>query len=261
MSEEVIRIEVGPEVHEFPVKRFDQITLADYIRIMDAPEGEQQYEMVSRVFGIPRRITLAMTTPERAGLLKWYGEWITNGDELQKRIAAVSTGLKELATKEKRNWTHKDMREALKAAGLHTTSIEVDGKTYHVPQRLDNTGLWDQWIKLQKAQEAHDKRKDMEQKLYATILAIFCMQEGETWPVQRNDETDNAFADRFADWYMPRLDLFSRAKYIDAQSVCAFFFSSSLEFEGITHPSLTRFPRSNQHSGARAATTSPPAGG
>lgn len=233
----VLRVVVTPdEVHDIPVRKFDELTVSDYLRIAEQPkEGEQTHELVSRVFQIPRRIAWAMKAHEVEALFAWYVEWIKRSNEAWASVKAVTERLPELSP-EGTPWTMPQAIELLKEHSLHRTSITVNGVVYAVPQRLETDTSWGQWISLKHLAETH---KGPEAAMYPGILALLCMAEGESYPVQGKDEEVDAFDARFLEWYTKRCAMFSGARMVDALACCAFFLSSSPQFSETMGASLT----------------------
>ncbi len=232
----VIRIHVDEqEVHEVPVKRFHELTIEEFLSMADLPEDLPVHERLSKIFKLPTRITMAMTTPERIALLSWYNQWIGEGNDIVKRTKRVHEALKEFEEGEKKAWNMEQLRDELAKDSIHRTEIEVDGVKYNVPQDIGSTTKFGQWMQLRGIQEGH---KGHEAGMYPAILATFCFEDGDRWLQARKDEDPDAFGERFDQWFADRVALFHRAKYIDAQAVTAFFFSNNTEFAQTMRHSL-----------------------
>ena len=232
-----LRIELtDTEAHEVTLLPFDQLTVEDYLRIAEPTrENEQPHEQVSRIFGIPERITWVMKTHEVERLMSWYADWMRKGAASWASVKAVTDRLPEKDATGK-PWTMAEAIELLSEHSLHRRHIEVDGVRYIVPQRIEHDTTWGQWLSLK---HVADRHKGPEAELYPKVLAVLCMAEGERYPRRGSDETPEAFEERFATWTTQRRRLFRRARFVDALACCAFFLSSSEQFTAIMGASMT----------------------
>lgn len=241
----ILRVVVSDaETLEIPLLPFDRLTVADYLRISEpASDEEQPHQLVARVFGIPERITWVMTAQEVQDLLAWYLEWMKGSADAWAGVKRVTEALDNWADPTE-PWTLEHAVGLLKGEGLHRTTIEVEGRSFVVPQRLEHATLWGQWLSLK---HAADKHTGPEATLYPKVLATLCLEPGELWPRQERDETPEAFDERFGEWMTERRATFHRARMVDALAACAFFLSSSGQFRAIMSHSSTACPNWMKH--------------
>ena len=225
-----IHLDLGDTIHEVPIKPFHELTVADYLHITaPIPEGEEMHETVARVFRFPPLYAWAMKADQVEGLYEWFLQWHREGAERWAAMKRVTLKLEEWTDTHTGPWNHEDAKALLEAEGFHRGFIEIDGVRYMVPQKLEEESIFGQWASLKDLTHDHNGE---EAELYAAIMAIFCMTEGERFPSQHRDEEDHEFTARFMGWIQDRRSLFMRATMVDAMGVCAFFLSSSSRFRG-----------------------------
>lgn len=240
-----IRAGAEPEKGEIDwirLKDFPQLTVAEYARIMDKPEHETQQDMVARVFGIDRWMVMGMSLQNRNDLIGFYKGWMkesaamwARSKQLHERLAAIPE------EQDGKPWDAQQARAALEDVQMFRTSFEVDGRTFRVPELIEQASKLGQWITAKDMVADHAKSGAPEWKLWPKMLACFCLEDGDPWPMQRKDEEPDDWDLRFAQWWSPRAAFFEQAKVIDAMCINAFFFSSSNEFHAITHLSMRSF--------------------
>lgn len=242
------------EVHDIPIRSFEQLTVADYLRISEPRDNEPPHQTVARVFNIPTRITWVMKVHEVEALFEWYGKWMKEGAKAWGSVEAVQGLLKD-AEEGGEPMKAAQALEVLKAHSLYRATIEVDGVKYIVPQHLDQDTVWGQWLSLQALAESHS---GPEAELYPNVMAVLCLEEGERYPTANEGETQDAFDARYSEWMVRRRATFRKARFVDALACCTFFLSSSSRFAETMRPLMTSF-----HNWSKRPTgpTPPPTGG
>lgn len=217
----VIELTIDGEVHDVPIKTFDELTIADWQRITEAPEGETPQQLLVRVFGVTEAIADRVPRSKAKEIVDWYASWITSNTDLSERITKVSEAIQrkeEEMQAEEKSMTPAHIRQAMIDAGLHQDHITVREEVFVVPQSLGNTELA-QWDVFEETAREHGSKPMA--TMYAKILACLCLKEGETF------EQAPEVSERTA--------VFMHAKLGEAMVVSAFFFSSDDGFSGIMH--------------------------
>ncbi len=240
-----IRLEIAKDdFHILEFIPYEQLTIADYLRITEpGPPGELDHERITRAFGVPRRFARIMRAHEVKQVMDHYLEWIAKAPKMWDEVKAITEAIDKWDNPD-RQWTQEDAAAMFAERGMHRTSFEVDGRTFQVPQRVELTTVWGQWLSLTDAVSSH---KGPDAAMYPPILAVMCMEEGETYPAQGKEEGDNDFEARFVAWLGARVEMFHRARMVDAMAVCAFFLSSSEQFSATMTASTSNCPSWMRH--------------
>lgn len=211
-----IRIDIAGEVREVSLPSFEEITLDDFMRIQDAPDGELDHETVARITGIDTLTTMAMKMHEAQAVLEWYWGHLTDG---AKEWAAMDRIRKRLEEANPENWTRADVWAEIEKEWPPVLSFTVDGETFIVPRDLDAQTVFGQWVSFQQVlSNQQDGAKDY--AMFPYILREFCLKEGEDY---RKSSRDAAL-------WSERLATMRKVRMVDAYRVHAFFFSTSRRY-------------------------------
>lgn len=234
MSSTIRVIVTDEEIHDIPVKSYEELTVEDWLRIHDGhKEGEEPFETLHRVFGLETRIARVMKMHEIYGMLAAYTKYLNDGKDQWAKANDISRILAEEDEETGQPWSAERMKYLLNSRGLWRETIEVEGQTFHVAQDIDLDGNYGQLIDLKSICQIEDIS---ETARYPMIMAVYCLKEGEGYgPAKEAGETAESHQSRFDKWSADRRKLFRRARMVDAQAVCAFFFSSSDVFRETTH--------------------------
>lgn len=224
------------EYRDVPVPTFEELTIEHYGRLATTVDGEAQHATIARIFDTPEHMALAMTPKERGVLLEFLHTYLRDTAKAWKDMGAAKQALKAVTEQHQRRPTPADIREAMEGHGLFRRSIMVQGRTFAVPEAIEHTCKWGQWITAQSDIEQHVKSGDPDWKLWPRLLAVFCLEPGERWPTKAEGEDADAFDERFGEWLGTRTALMHHARFVDAMAVVAFFFSTSIEFGRIMLP-------------------------
>lgn len=219
MSMQVIKITIDTKDHEIPVRPFDEMTIRDWQRIGEAPEGESVSELLQRVFRMDVELSRRIPRSKAQELVNWYLGWITESAKINEAITKVSDSIQKTEDdlmSEGKVMTVEDIRRIMIQAGMHRDQIHVGGEVFLVPQNLGNTDLA-QWDVFEEAAREHGSKPIA--AMYAKILACLCLKPGETFVDAPSVEE--------------RTEFFMDARLIDATVVSAFFFSSDDDFSRI----------------------------
>lgn len=227
------------EYRDIPVPTFEELTVEQYGRLTTSVDGEAQHQTIARIFGLPEHLALALTVAERGELMEFLHAYLKDTAKAWADLGKAKEALKAVTEEHQRRPTPADIRAAMEGHGLFRSHIEAGGRRFVVPQELENTTKWGQWITAQSAIEEHVKSKDPDWKLWPKLLAVFCLEAGERWPTKADGEDADEFDERFGAWLGARQAIMQGARFVDAMAVTAFFFSTSTEFARIMLPHTT----------------------
>lgn len=237
-----IRLEIAPGDHfDVTVKPFEDLTAADYIRIFEKgpedPTKETPREVLQRVFGVPERFARIMTPDEIEQVLTTFVDWHKGNFAASERMAALKDMLKDIEQAHKRKATLAEIREALEQHRIFRDRIEVDGRVFIAPERIDIEATAGQWGDLEAAMAVDDEQPEhlraTETETYVKTLSILMREQDidgtklPGYPAQGKDETAEEYTVRLGDYLTERRALFMRAPWVDVMGVAAFFFSKS----------------------------------
>ena len=237
-----IRLEIAPGDHfDIAVKPFEELTARDYIRIFekgpDDPLKETPREVLQRVFNVPERFARIMTPDEIGQVLTTYVDWHKGKFEASDRMKALQDTLKDIEQAHKRKATLAEVREALEQHRIFRDRIEVDGRVFIAPERIDTEANAGQWGDLEAAMAVDDEQPEhlraTETETYVKALSILMREQDidgtklPGYPAQEKEETADAYTVRLGEYLTARRSLFMRSKWIDVMGVAAFFFSKS----------------------------------
>lgn len=229
-----VRLTIAPGDHyDFEIKPFEAMTVADNIRInAPMPEGlaplQEEQEVLQRYSNAPTRYIRCMKMHEVQAVLKHINE-VTKA--MQASDDALSKVKETLAKWEEehegKEWTREDAQEVLKSHGLFRDTITVEGKTFTAP--LVEEGDYGQLLDLER--QMHASKSEAES--YVRALSIMMEGDDGKYPVQRDGESDTAYANRCDARSQERQRLFMAAPWIEVMGIAAFFFSRSQHFAAI----------------------------
>lgn len=249
-----IRLTIAPGDHfDIEVKPFDELTVAEHIRIYEGNEQDTGYSPLDmaknrlvRITGAPDRFIRFMSAREVDELTRVMNEQTAAQDRTLSTMAKVYETLDQWEKEhDGKPWTVADALAVLEGHSLFRGEITVEGRTYTAPL-IEETATFGQWIDLQAAMDL--KGMEAESMGYVRALAVFMQGEDGPYPVQRNDETDEDYRSRANAYTRQRMRDFQAARFIDVLGVAAFFFFRSERFAAICAHSMTRFQSLTRHS-------------
>lgn len=222
-----LRLTIAPGDHfDFEVKPFDQYTVEEYIRILEAKPDETLNPLerrcadLMRHTGAPLRFVRAMSMEEVDKALT-YIEHVTKDHDLAVHaLHKVHETLgKWKEEHEDRDWTYQDAQDVLQEFGIFKTTIEVEGKTYSAPM-VEPSG-YGKWLDLNAAMEV----EQTETESYVSACAIMCEGDDGPFPIQANDQSDADYTKTCDAYTAERRRLLMQARWVDVMGCAAFFFS------------------------------------
>lgn len=223
----ILRLTIAPGDHfDFEIKPFDQYTVEEYIRILEAkPDGslnpyERRCADLMRHTGAPLRFVRGMSLDQVDEALGVIEQVTKDHDLAVHALHNVHETLGKWAEEhEGQPWTQQDAQNVLQEFGIFRTTIEVEGKTYTAP--LVEPSSYGKWLDLNSAMEA----EQTETESYVRACAIMCEGEDGPYPTQGPDQTDAAYLQRCNDYTAERRRLLMQARWLDVMGCAAFFFS------------------------------------
>lgn len=249
-----IRIIITPGDHfDIEVKPFDELTVADHIRIYESDAKDTGYNNLDmaknrliRITGAPDRFIRFMSAKKVDELTRVMNEQTAAQDRTLSTMAKVYETLNAWEKEhEGKAWTVDDARAVLEDHRLFRGEITVEGRTYTAPKIMEDA-TFGQWIDLQAAMDL--KGMEAESMGYVRALSILMQGEDGPYPVQANDESDEAYRGRANAYVQQRHRDFLAARFIDVLGCAAFFFFNSERFAAICAHSMTRFQHLTRHS-------------
>jgi hypothetical protein len=247
----ILRIEIAPDdFYEGKLKTFDDLTVADFITMVEFKEDEHQNPLerdrdrIMRFSGAPKRFVSHMTLSEVDEALGVINRTLEERNEIARRLHEVNTTFDKWAEEHSgSDYTVEDAQGVFEQFGLFRDSITIDGQTFTAPQV--EVSAYGKWIDLQGSM---DKVKDEAESLsYVEALSIMMEGEDGPYPVQGKHETDAAYGDRCYKYTDKRKALFMQCRWIDVMGIAAFFFAKWERFALITGHNMTRFRSLSQH--------------
>jgi hypothetical protein len=238
-----IRIEIAPGDHfDIEVKPFDQLTVADHIRLYESNDKDQGHSSLDllknriiRMTGAPSRFIRHMKASEAEELMLVLDDQIKANDRTMSAMAKVNETLENWEKEhDGEAWTLADVQAIMEQHSLFRDRIEVDGKTFTAP--LVEPSSFGKWIDLSAAMSIEGAK---ESESYVRACSIMMEGEDGPYPVQRDDETDAAYTMRCDAYTESRRSLFhDHARFVDVLGCAAFFFSKFERFAAICGHSM-----------------------
>ncbi len=247
-----IRLRLGPDdAFDIVVKPFDELTTADHIRIYESEAKDEGYNELDRtknrlvrITGAPDRFIRFMRQHEVEELVRVINEQTAAQDRTLGTLAKVYETLNNWEKEHNgKAWTLDDARAVLEDHSLFTTTIEVNGRTYTAP--LVEEATFGQWIDLQSAMDVPGG--EAESTSYVRALAVMMKAQDGPYPVQANEESDEAYRDRANAYTQQRRNDFMAAPFVKALGASAFFFSNSERFAAICAHNMSRLRSLTRH--------------
>ena len=212
-----LRIHIGDQTKEVSLPAWEDITLGRYAEVARAPKDELDHEVVARILGIDTLDALAMSTKEAMAALNWYWGVLSEGAKAWTAYADILDDLGE------EGLTKPGLLQAIAQRGGRITHIDIDGERYIVPEDIEMSTKYGQWVDLEATLDQFEGTEH-ESEYFPHLLAALCTKEGEVY-----SEING----------LQRRKVFERCRAIDGIRAVAFFFSSSDVFARIM---LRRFP-------------------
>lgn len=259
-----VRLTIAPgDHHDIELVPFDQLTVEQHIRIFETVKDETKADYLQRAFGVPERFARVMRPHEIDRVSEFFEGWIRDNDGRLKALANVHDTMRDFAEAHGRGWTLEEAKSILQAQGLYRERIEVAGRTFVAPQRIDVETQAGQWADLEDALNVDDglpiEQRATESETYVKTLAILMREEVDGklafgYPAQGKEESDQEFSERLTAWVLDRRSMFMRATWVDVMGCAAFFFSKSdycalytshrwTLFRGLIRPQMQQAPK------------------
>lgn len=251
-----IRLTIAEGDHfDIEVKPFDELTVADHIRIYESDEKDTGWShldtlrnRITRITGAPNRFIRIMSEDELNELVRVMNEQTAAHDRTLSAIGRVYETLDNWPKEhDGKDWTTDEAEAVMRDHHLFRERVEVNGRTYTAP-RIDQSATFGQWIDLQSAVDM--PAGTPESDTYVRALAILMDGDDGRYPVQANDESDAEYRVRANAYTQQRRNDFMAARFVDVLGAAAFFFFNSERFAAICAHSMRRFqslmPRSGE---------------
>jgi len=237
--------------HDIVVKPFDQLTVAEHIRIYENDSKDEGYNPLDtaknrlvRITGAPDRFIRYMRSAEIDELVRVLDEQVTANNMVMGKLAKVRETLDAWEKEHNgQTWNLADARAVLEGHSLFTTTITVNGRTYTAPFVEEAT--FGQWIDLQSAMDVVGG--EPESMSYVRALAVMMTGEDGPYPVQENEENDTDYRTRANAYTQQRRADFLAAPFVEVLGAAAFFFSNSERFAAICAHSMSRLRSLTRH--------------
>lgn len=207
-----LKVYRGEEVEEIHLPEAGEMTVADYIRMMDT--NEEGYQALAKAVGLKPEEVLAMPVREAEALQAWYQDRLKESAEGWARTHSLEAVLER---EHGENWRKELAVDKAMELGLVPRSFVVDGQEYLVPLRMDEQTTYGQWVDLEATLDMMAKDDMSLARSLPVILATMCVRSGERYATVNFQE---------------RRKVMEGAKAMEALQVVAFFLSNSERFAG-----------------------------
>lgn len=226
----VIRLNFEHRTIDVPCPSFDELTVEDYVRCAEtAPTYEEPHERLLRVFGLEEHVVRCMSMDEVEQVLAFYSKWMAESAAMVGKLRTIVEQFDADDTNQVK-WGAAEAIAQLNDVMPLPHYLELDGTRYIVPHRVDEATVYGQYLDVRNAIRSHGDAGEV--SLYPTLLAILCLPEGEAYNPSNNQH---------------RKHVFNGARFVDALTVCAFFFSTCERLRAMLNPNFPLLARWKKH--------------